>query len=139
MNRLQTLTPFKTTLVLAMFALTVACGYSSKTTPPVAGAVPTIAQLAPTSATAGGPAFTLTVNGTNFGTKAVVNWNGVAQTSNTTYVSGSQLIVAVPASAIAATGTTAVTVTNPGTPGTGMYGSGGTLPETSSPMDFTVN
>jgi hypothetical protein len=139
MNPLQTLTPFKTTLLLAMIALTVACGYSSKTTPPVAGAVPTIAQLAPTSATAGGPAFTLTVNGTNFGTKAVVNWNGVAQTSNTTYVSGSQLIVAVPASAIAATGTIAVTVTNPGTPGTGMYGSGGTLPETSSPMDFTVN
>lgn len=139
MNRLQTLTPFKTTLLLAMIALTVACGYSSKTTPPVAGAIPAIAQLAPTSATAGGPAFTLTVNGTNFGTKAVVNWNGVAQTSNTTYVSGSQLIVAVPASAIAATGTITVTVTNPGTPGTGMYGSGGTLPETSSPMDFTVN
>jgi hypothetical protein len=30
-------------------------------------------------------------------------------------------------------------VTNPGTTGTGIYGSGGTLPETSSPMSFMVN
>jgi hypothetical protein len=29
------------------------------------------------------------------------------------------------------------TVTNPGTPG-GLYG-GGTLPETSAPMNFTIN
>ena len=69
----------------------------------------------------------------------MVNWNGVAQTANTTYVSGNQLTVAVPASAIATSGTITVTVTNPGTAGTGMYGSGGTLAETSSPMNFTVN
>ena len=139
MNTFQTLQPVKTTLLVTLIALTVACGYSSKTTPPVAGTMPTIATLSPASATAGGAAFVLTVNGTNFGTKAVVNWNGVAQTANTTYVSGSQLTVAVPAAAIATAGTITVTVTNPGTPGTGMYGSGGTLPETSSPMDFTVN
>ena len=139
MKTFQTLQPVKTTLLAALIALTVACGYSSKTTPPVAGTMPTIAALSPSSATAGGAAFVLTVNGTNFGSKAVVNWNGVAQTANTTYVSGSQLTVAVPAAAIATAGTITVTVTNPGTPGTGMYGSGGTLPETSSPMDFTVN
>jgi hypothetical protein len=136
----QTLQPVKTTLLVTLIALTIACGYSKKaTTPPVAGTVPSIATLNPSSATAGGAAFTLTVNGTSFGAKAVVNWNGAAQTANTTFVSGSQLTVAVPASAIATAGTISVTVTNPGTPGTGLYGGGGTLPETSSAMDFTVN
>jgi len=139
MKTLATLKSIPTTLLAALIALTVACGYSAKTTPPVAGTVPAIAALAPGSATAGGAAFTLTVNGSNFGAKAVVNWNGTAQTSNTTYVSGNQLMVAVPASAIATSGTISVTVTNPGTTGTGLYGSGGTLAETSSPMSFMVN
>jgi hypothetical protein len=43
----------------------------------------------------------------------------------------------VPATAVAAAGTVHVTVTNPGTAG-GIYG-GGTQPETSVAMDFTVN
>lgn len=139
MKTFQPLKPVTSTLLVALIAFTVACGYSSKTTPPVAGTVPTIAALAPTSATAGSGAFTLTVNGTNFGSKAVVNWNGAAQTSNTTFVSASQLTVAVPASAVMTAGTVSVTVTNPGTAGTGLYGGGGTLAETSSPMDFTIN
>jgi hypothetical protein len=139
MNTSQTRQSVKTTLLMALIAFTVACGYSAKMTPPVAGAMPAIAQLAPNSARAGGAAFILTVNGTNFGTGAVVNWNGVAQTSNTAYVSGSQLTVAVPASAIATAATITVTVTNPGTPGTGIYGSGATLPETSGPTNFTIN
>ncbi|MFZ0861342.1 MAG: IPT/TIG domain-containing protein [Candidatus Sulfotelmatobacter sp.] len=137
MKTSQTLQAVKATLLATLTALTLACGYSANTTPPSAGTVPTIAVLSPSSATAGSPAFILTVNGTNFGTKAAVNWNGTAQT--TTYVSGNQLTVAVPAAAIATSGTVTVTVTNPGTPGTGMYGTGGTLAETSSPMDFTVN
>ena len=139
MKTTQLLKPLSTTALVALIALTLACGYSSKTTPPVAGSMPTIAQLSPDSATAGGAGFMLTVNGTNFGAKAIVNWNGVAQTANTTYVSGSQLTVAVPASAIAASGTISITVTNPATAGTGQYGSGGTQAETSSPMDFTIN
>ena len=139
MKTFQPLKPVTSTLLVALIAFTVACGYSSKTTPPVAGTVPTIAALAPSSATAGSAAFTLTVNGTNFGSKAVVNWNGTAQTSTTTFVSASQLTVAVPASAIMTAGSVTVTVTNPGTAGTGLYGGGGTLPETSSPMDFTIN
>src|ERR1700691_3322696 len=115
-----------TTALAALITLTAACGYSAKITAPVAGAAPTIAQLAPNSATAGDAGFMLTVNGTNFGSKAVVNWNGVAQTTNTTYVSASQLTVAVPASAITTSGTVQVTVTNPGTAGTGIYGNGAT-------------
>lgn len=139
MKTLQPLKPVTTAVLTALIALTLACGYSSKATPPVAGTLPMIAALAPDNATAGGAAFMLTVNGTNFGTKAVVNWNSVAQTANTTYVSGSQLTVAVPASAIATAGSVTVTVTNPGTAGGGPYGGGGTLPETSSPMTFTIN
>ncbi len=130
--------PHIKSIVLAALIFTVACGYSSKTTPPVAGTMPAISQIAPTSTTAGGGAFTLTVNGTNFASKAIVNWNGTAQ-SGTTFVSGNQLMVAVPASAIVAPGTVTITVTNPGTAGTGIYGSGGTLAETSSPMNFTIN
>lgn len=125
--------------LLLMAALTLACGYSAKTMPPAAGTVPAISQLNPNAATAGGPAFTLTVNGSNFGGKAVVNWNGTAQTTNTTVISSKQLVVAVPAAMIANPGTVQVTVTNPGSPGSGLYGSGGTLAETSSPMNFTVN
>jgi hypothetical protein len=128
-----------TLLLGTLIAITLACGYSAKTTPPAAGSVPAIAQLSPNSTTAGGAAFTLIVNGSNFGTKSVVNWNGTAQSANTTFVTGSQLMVAIPTSMIATSGTVQVTVTNPGTPGTGMYGSGGTLAETSSPMNFTIN
>jgi hypothetical protein len=129
----------KSVSLAALIALTLACGYSAKTTPPVAGAMPAIAQLNPDSATAGGGAFTLTVNGSNFSSKAVVNWNGVAQTPNTTYVSGSQLMVTVPASLIAASGTIQITVTDPATAGSGLYGSGATLAETSTMMDFMIN
>ena len=126
----------KATLLVTLTALTLACGYSSKTTPPVAGSVPTIAALSPASMTAGSAAFTLTVNGTNFGSQAVVNWNGAARA--TTFVSGNQVTAAIAAADVATAGSAAVTVTNPGTPGTGMYGSGGTLAETSSPMSFTI-
>jgi hypothetical protein len=40
---------------------------------------------------------------------------------------------------IASPATVQITVTNPGTPGTGLYGGGGTLAETSAPMSFTIN
>lgn len=120
-----------------MIAITLACGYGSKNYAPVAGAMPVITQLAPANAIAGGGSFLLTVNGSGYGSKAVVNFNGVAQT--TTYVSPNQVTAMIPASAIATAGTVSVTVTNPATAGTGMYGSGGTLAETSSAMDFTVN
>ena len=137
MKTSQTLQSVKITLLVALIALTLACGYSSKSMPPVAGTMAAIAALTPPSMPAGSPAFTLTVNGTNFAGKAVVNWNGTPQT--TTVVSGNQLTASVPAAAIATSGTVMVTVTNPATAGTGLYGSGATLAETSSPMSFTIN
>ena len=137
MKTFRSQTTVKTVLLVSALALTLACGYSSKSTPPVAGTMPAIAQLSPDNAAAGGDAFMLTVNGSNFSTKAVVNWNGAAQSANTTYVTGSQLTLAVPASAIATAGDVTVTVTNPGTPG-GTYG-GGTLAETSNSVTFTIS
>jgi IPT/TIG domain len=96
--------------------------------------MPTITQFSPASATHGGGAFTLEVDGSNFSAAAVVNFNGVVQT---TWVSATKVEAMIPASAIMNSGTVPVTVTNPGTPG-GIYG-GGTQPATSSPMDFTIN
>jgi uncharacterized protein (TIGR03437 family) len=77
--------------------------------PPAAAA---IASLSPTSATVGGTAFTLTVNGSAFANGASVHWNSTALT--TTFVSATQLTAQVPASLIAAPGTVAITVLNPG-------------------------
>jgi hypothetical protein len=97
--------------------------------------MPAISQLTPPSTAAGSSDFTLTVQGTNFGSKAVVNFNGAAMT--TTFDSATEVKAAIPASAVATKGTAKVTVTNPGTPG-GLYG-GGTAAATSAPMDFTIN
>lgn len=130
---------FQTISLMTLIALATACGYSSKPAPPAQGTAPTITQLTPDNTNAGGAAFTLTVTGTNFGTKAVVNWNGVAQTTNTTVMSATELTVAVPASAIMAAGTVKVTVTNPATAGTGPYGGGGTAAATSTATTFTIN
>jgi len=88
--------------------------------------VPTLASISPTSATAGGAAFTLTLTGTNFVASSVVNFNGAAKT--TTVVSGTQLTAAITATDIATAGSFPVTVTNPA-PGGG----------TTAFINFTVN
>ncbi len=54
--------------------------------------------------------FVLTVNGTNFVTGSVVDWNGSART--TTFVSSTQLTATIPASDIASAGTASITVSN---------------------------
>jgi hypothetical protein len=79
-----------------------------------AGAVPepTLSSLSPSSAMAGGPAFTLTVTGTNFATSSVVRWNGTARP--TTFVSGTQLRAAIAEADIATPGTAQVRVFTPG-------------------------
>jgi hypothetical protein len=71
---------------------------------------PTISTISPTSATAGGAAFTLTINGTNFTSDATANWGATALT--TTYVSTTRLTSAVPANLIASAGTASISVTN---------------------------
>jgi hypothetical protein len=76
-----------------------------------ANPVPALTSLAPSSAPAGGAAFTLTVSGSNFLPSSVVQWNGAART--TTFVSSTQLTAAIAAGDIATAGTAQVTVVNP--------------------------
>ncbi|HEY6121979.1 MAG TPA: hypothetical protein VIV66_18625, partial [Pyrinomonadaceae bacterium] len=55
--------------------------------------VPTIANVSPTGGVAGGAAFTLTVNGSNYISSSVVRWNGSDRV--TTFVSSSQVTAAI--------------------------------------------
>lgn len=109
-------------------------GTSAVWTYPINNPVPAIVSLAPTGASVGGPAFTLTVNGGNFVASSVVKWNGT--TLATTFVSGTQITAQVPASDIANSGTVNITVTNPtpggGTSGTATFSIGNGLPTISS-------
>lgn len=88
--------------------------------------VPAITLLAPSTATAGGAQFTLSVTGSNFIAASVVNWNGIPLT--TTFGSATSLTAVVPAANIASPATASVTVTNPA-PGGG----------TSSALPFTIS
>ena len=88
--------------------------------------VPTASSLLPISTTAGNPAFTLTVNGSNFINGSTVKWNGASLT--TTYISATQLTASVTAALIATAGTANVTVFTGG-PGGG----------TSNALVFTIN
>ena len=80
------------------------------------GTPPTITSLSASTTSASSTpycssqGFTLTVNGTNFTSDALVNWNGTTQT--TTFVSPTQLTAAIPAAQAAFPGPVAVTVTN---------------------------
>jgi hypothetical protein len=76
------------------------------------GSPPMITSISPTSAIAGGTAFNLTVNGTNFVSGSTARFNGNARA--TTFVSATQLTAAILASDIASAGSFSVTVTNPG-------------------------
>mgnify|MGYP000935950390 CR=1 FL=1 len=87
---------------------------------------PTISLLTPSTATAGGAQFTLTVTGTNFVAASVVNWNGVAL--STTFVGSTSLTAVVPAVNIASPTSANITVSTPA-PGGG----------TSSALPFTVS
>ena len=86
------------------------------TSPPVTvdaslNPLPVATSLSPSSAQSGGPAFTLTVNGSRFVSGSVVRWNGASRT--TTFVNSTQLQASISASDIASAGTATVTVFNP--------------------------
>ncbi len=82
-----------------------------------------ITSLIPSSATAGGNGFTLTLFGTGFASGAIVNWNSTALAAS--YIDPTQLQVFVASNLIASAGTVAVTVTS------------GSV--TTSPVNFTIN
>jgi len=111
------LIPVSATVCLVLPGVTSGC---SGSTPP---AGPAISSFSPPSAIAGGLAFTLTVNGSNFASGAVVQWNGTALPTH--FVSSTQLTATVGATMIASAGTVSITVTSGG--------------QTSASMPFTIN
>jgi hypothetical protein len=120
----------KLLIPVLLAAIGLGCGYSKPATTPTT--MPTITQLSPSDAAAGGVTFPLEVSGMNFASNAVINFNGHAL--STTVTSSAKLTASVPASAIMNAGTVPVTVTNPGT--SGIYGSPAV---TSTAVNFTVN
>ena len=76
-----------------------------------------LVSIAPSTAVVGGSAFTLTVNGTNFWTGSLVQWNGV--TVPTTFLSNTQLTASIPASDLASPGVAQVTILHPVAGGNG--------------------
>jgi hypothetical protein len=107
----------------SVVALESGCGSGSSTPP--SNPVPAISSIAPNTATQDGPAFPLTVNGSNFVSGAAVQWNGSSRP--TTFLSSTQLTAQIPATDIIPSGANAVTVFNPA-PGGG----------TSNPLPFNV-
>jgi subtilisin family serine protease len=92
--------------------------------PPPPPPVPVITALSPSSAVAGGTAFTLTISGSNFTSECVAKWNGNSRSTILNAGTG-QLQASIPATDIAAPGTATITVSDPGT-------------GTSNEMTFTI-
>lgn len=113
---------FATLLILA---LAPGCGYSK----PAAGVTPQLTSLMPANTAAGGPAFTLTVNGSGFASGSAVYWNMTPRT--TTFVSAAQVTAQITVADIMSMTTATVYVHTAG----GAYG-GGT---NSNTVTFMVN
>jgi hypothetical protein len=130
-NRLRAAIPAEDIAVAGTVEVTVSTpapggGISNTLTLSINNPVPILKSISPTSGTAGGAAFTLTVNGSKFSSDSVVRWNGSNRV--TTFVSANRLRAAIPAEDIAVAGTVEVTVSTPA-PGGGL----------SSARAFTIN
>jgi hypothetical protein len=121
------MTTAKTLFLTLLLAAAMGCGYSKPKT-----MTPAISSLNPASVSAGGAQFQLEVDGSNFASGAVVNFNGAPEA--TTVLSSTKLEATIPASAISTAETAMVTVTNPSSGG--AYGMGAV---TSTPMNFMIN
>ena len=109
--------------LLALALTSAGCGYSSKYMAPGGGpGSPNITGLMPSTANAGGMPFTLTVNGSGFGTDAVVYWNAAPQ--STMYLTGNQVTAQI----------TAADIMNPGMVPVYVLTGG----KNSNSLDFTV-
>lgn len=87
---------------------------TSANSPFTIGQTATISNLSPSSTTAGGSAFNLTINGTGFASGATVKWtnsSGQITTLTPSSISSTQIVVSIPASLIASAGTAQVAVT----------------------------
>ncbi len=87
--------------------------------------IPTTTSINPNSKTAGSTGFDITVNGTNFISTSVVNFNGSGR--STAFNSATQLTATIPATDLVNPGSYNITITNP-SPGGG----------TSNAISFTI-
>jgi hypothetical protein len=78
---------------------------------PLANNSPTITDVSPPNAKAGGADFMLSITGTNFAAGNVITWNGIPQTTS---ISGDMATATIPASYISAVGSASVAVATPG-------------------------
>jgi len=89
-----------------------------------------ITSIVPSSASAGGPGFVMTVDGNGFASNSVVYFNNAAMT--TTFVSGNQVQASIPASQIVMAGVKPVYVLTVG----GIYNANN---QASNMVNFMVN
>ena len=89
-----------------------ACGGGTSAPHLHSGPSPAVAAISPNSSTQGGPAFTLSVVGSNFTANSIVQWNGAAQP--TTFVSKNLVTAAIPAGEVVAPGPDNVAVVDTG-------------------------
>lgn len=100
----------KTSAILGTASLVCLTG-CTEGTPSTPNPTPMITFITPSRTLVGSEGFTLTVNGTNFVATSMVNFGGMEVAS--TFVSSTELQAAIPAAALASTGTPTVTVSNP--------------------------
>lgn len=111
--------------------------FSVEAAPPtVTSSVPAITSLSPSSVNAGQGPITLTVNGSNFASGAVVRWNGANRP--TTFVSATRLTATIPASDLAAPSTAQITVSTQATDGGVIVLTASGSSGVSAPMAFQV-
>jgi IPT/TIG domain len=109
-------------VALSMWVLLIsACSY------PRIGPVPFIGSLNPSSASVGGPAFTITVTGVGFDSSSAIQWNGLNRV--TKLQSSSKLTTQINAADIAFLGVATVRVVNSGPSGALL----------SNAVDFPIN
>jgi hypothetical protein len=91
----------KLVFVVLLTVVALGCGYGSmhNYNNTMTGAAVQMSQIVPTTTTAGGGAFMLTVNGSGFASNSVVYWNSMAL--GTTFISGNQLVAGVSSSEVA--------------------------------------
>lgn len=99
------------------FPVTVTSGGVTSNAVTFAVVPPAITSIDPATVTAGGTAFLLTVNGSNFVSGSVVQWtvSGTTTTLTTNFLSSSEVTASVPSNLIAAPGSAQITVKSGGT------------------------
>jgi len=110
---MDTMRPLFATSVVTTVALVASgCGGSSPSSSPKAAtnALPSISWVSPASSKAGAAGFTLIVEGSNFSSSSVVQWNG--NNRSTSYVRPTQLTAAITDSDLATAGSASVAVAN---------------------------